>query len=82
MPNLILSRAAVPELLQADCTPERLADALATLIEGGAGAAQKRDLGEIRDRLGLDQMQKDGIKPSDRAAKFVLDTVRHRRTQT
>jgi lipid-A-disaccharide synthase len=82
MPNLILGRAAVPELLQADCAPERLADALAALVAGGAGAAQKRDLGEIRDRLGLDQMQKDGIKPSDRAAKFVLDTVRHRRTQT
>jgi lipid-A-disaccharide synthase len=81
MPNLILGRAAVPELLQDDCSPERLAEAVATLVEGPGGAAQKRDLAEIRDRLGLDQLQKDGIKPSDRAAKFVLDTVRARRTQ-
>lgn len=82
MPNLILGRAAVPELLQAECTPERLADALAGLIHRGGGAAQRQDLAEICRRLGLDQMQADGIKPSDRAAAFVLDTIRARRAQT
>ncbi|HEX9461942.1 MAG TPA: lipid-A-disaccharide synthase [Alphaproteobacteria bacterium] len=82
MPNLILGRAAVPELLQAECTPERLADALDGLIHRGGGAAQGQDLAEIRRRLGLDQMQADGVKPSDRAAAFVLDRIHARRAKT
>ena len=80
MPNLILGRAAVPELLQADCTPERLAAELAGLIDGGS-AAQRRDLAEICRRLGLDDIRAGGPKPSDRAAAVILDAVRERRVR-
>ncbi len=79
MPNLILGRPAVPELLQADCTPDRLAAALADLIQGGA-ATQRRDLAEICRRLGLDEMRAGGPKPSDRAAKIILDAIKARRS--
>lgn len=78
MPNLILGRAAVPELLQADCTPERLAAELETLIGGGA-AAQRHDLAEICRRLGLDDIRGGGPRPSDRAAAVVLEAIRQQR---
>lgn len=78
MPNLILGRAAVPELLQADCTPERLATELDALLAGGA-AAQRRDLGEICRILGLDDIRAGAPKPSDRAAAAILDAIRQRR---
>jgi len=78
MPNLILGRAAVPELLQADCTPDRLADALLALL-GGGGEAQRRDLAEICRRLGLDEIRAGGAKPSDRAAAVILDAIASRR---
>ncbi|KTR41709.1 lipid-A-disaccharide synthase, partial [Curtobacterium oceanosedimentum] len=42
LPNLILGENAIPELIQAECTPERLAAALAPLLpEGPARAAQE-----------------------------------------
>lgn len=78
MPNLILGRPAVPELLQADCTPDRLEAELARLIEGDA-APQRRDLAEICQRLGLEEMRSGGPSPSDRAAKVVLQAIRTRR---
>lgn len=78
MPNLILGRAAVPELLQADCTPDRLADELVALLADGA-VAQRRDLAEICRRLGLDEIRAGGAKPSDRAAAVILDAIGKRR---
>lgn len=79
MPNLILGRAAVPELLQADCSPERLADELAKLLGGAPAAAQRRDLAEICRQLGLDEMRAGGPRPSDRAAAVILDAIKARR---
>lgn len=40
--NLLAGREVVPELLQQHCTPERLAVALATLIDDRAAAARQR----------------------------------------
>jgi lipid-A-disaccharide synthase len=80
MPNLILGKAAVPELLQADCTPERLAEELERLITDGGAVRQRQDLAEICRRLGLDEMRSTGITPSDRAAKVVLDAIRKGRS--
>ena len=80
MPNLILRRAAVPELLQADCTPDRLAGELETLLTGGS-AVQRRDLAEICRILGLDDIRAGGPKPSDRAAAVILDAIRARRRE-
>lgn len=78
MPNLILGRAAVPELLQADCTPDRLADELVLLLGSGA-AVQRGDLAEICRRLGLDDIRAGGAKPSDRAAAVILEAIGKRR---
>ncbi|HEX2165446.1 MAG TPA: lipid-A-disaccharide synthase, partial [Thermoanaerobaculia bacterium] len=51
--NLVLERGAVPELLQGQARPERVArEAAAILGDPGRVAAMRRDLGELRGRLG------------------------------
>ena len=53
MPNLILGKAAVPELIQADVTPERVAEEVRRILDDPARAAQIRaDLARVRDLLG------------------------------
>ncbi len=69
--NILLGREAVPELLQEDCTPDRLAAALTRLIEDGAArAAQIAAAGEVAALLGA-----EGPPPSERAARVVLDEI-------
>ena len=68
--NLILGENVVPEFLQTDCTAEKLAPALAEIIDDTP--ARRRQI-EALDRL-------DGIlaidgKPSERAARAVLDLL-------
>jgi lipid-A-disaccharide synthase len=54
MPNLIAGRSIVPELIQRDCTPERVAAETAVLLNDAARHARMRDdLGEVRDKLSL-----------------------------
>jgi len=70
--NLLLGREVVPEFLQEDCTPERLAAAVDGILSSKQIGAQQR------------QAFKDAVKalgartpsPSERAAKVVLDIVR------
>jgi lipid-A-disaccharide synthase len=72
LPNLILGREVVPELLQQDCTAARLAAAAVPLLEGGPAAlAQRASFAELRAALGG-----DGAPPSERAARAVLDVMR------
>jgi lipid-A-disaccharide synthase len=53
MPNLILGKAAVPELIQADVTPARVAAEARRILDDPARAAQIRaDLARVRDLLG------------------------------
>jgi lipid-A-disaccharide synthase len=53
MPNLIAGRRVVPELVQSDCTPERIASELRALLTDPARAAAARQgLAEVRGRLG------------------------------
>ena len=69
--NLIVDRQAVPEYLQEDCRPEKLADALDGLLaDEGARQAQASAAGEALGRLGL-----GGPSPSMRAAGVVLDLI-------
>ena len=66
MPNLIAERTVIPEFLQEDAEPSRVAEALLARIHGGAGEAQRRDLLEVRERLG------DG-GAADRAATIAVE---------
>lgn len=52
--NLVAGRDVVPELVQQDCTPGALAAALRPLLGPGsvAAEAQRRELAEVRERLG------------------------------
>jgi lipid-A-disaccharide synthase len=52
MPNLIAGQAVVPEFLQEDADPERIAEALRGLLAGPAREAQLAALATLRDALG------------------------------
>ena len=71
--NLMLDRMLVPELLQQDCRPERLADELARLLDDPqARRTQIEGVSEVAAWLG-----QGGTPPSERAARVVLDIVAH-----
>jgi lipid-A-disaccharide synthase len=53
MVNLIAGKRVVPELVQNDFTPERLAGEAARLLDSPeAGAEIKRGLADVREKLG------------------------------
>jgi len=67
--NLALGENVVPEFLQRDCTPERLANALLPLL----GDTPERRL-QVEAFARLDAIMEVGqARPSDRAAGLVLD---------
>lgn len=69
--NIILERQAVPELLQEECRGDRLAAAVAGLLDDeSARRRQAADAGEALRHLGL-----GGPSPSSRAAEVILDTI-------
>jgi lipid-A-disaccharide synthase len=73
LPNLILAENAMPEFVQADCTPARLAAALQPLLAGGdARDAQLAALARIDGRMRLP----DADTPSRAAARIVLRAAR------
>jgi len=67
--NIIEGREIVPELIQGDCQPERLAQELERLL-GPAGPAQIAACDPALRQLGL-----GGEPPSRRAARAVLDII-------
>jgi lipid-A-disaccharide synthase len=70
--NLILDRPAIPELLQEDCTPERISDTAAWLLDDpGLREEQTAALAEAAARLGASSDR----PPSQRAAARVLDLL-------
>jgi lipid-A-disaccharide synthase len=70
--NLIVGRPAVPELLQEDCHPERIAATAARLLEDEQlRQAQQAALAEAIALLG----PADGRSPSQRAAARVLEVM-------
>ncbi len=76
LPNLILGENAVPEFLQEDCTAEKLAAALAALLEDGQenGQARQRQLG-VFPRIARRLLLPGGESPSDRAAALVGEII-------
>jgi lipid-A-disaccharide synthase len=73
--NLVLGENVVPEFLQADCTPERLAAALLPLL---ADTPQRRRQVEAFGRLDA-IMGVGGTAPSAEAAAAVLDVAQQPR---
>jgi lipid-A-disaccharide synthase len=75
LPNLVLGEAVVPELMQEDCTPEKLAAALAPLLDD---TPERRRQLEAFKRL--DQIfGTDGEQPSARAARVTLEVIENKR---
>ena len=74
--NLVLGENVVPELLQEDCTPEKLAAALEPLI---FDTPERRKQIEAYRRLD-DIMAVGGTTPSAKAASIVLDVARRGRS--
>jgi lipid-A-disaccharide synthase len=73
--NLMLDQPLVPELLRHDCTPEKLAGAVATLIRDEAvRAAHISGYDEAMRRLGA-----GGTSPSLQAADRILSIIAARR---
>ncbi len=70
--NLVLGQNAVPELVQEECTPERLADALTPLL--GDTPERRR---QVEAFATLDAIMEIGSRtPAARAADIVLGLVR------
>lgn len=71
--NLIGGEEIIPELIQENCTPERLLEAADRLLDDPeAAATQRRRLGEVALALAPGE----GLLPSERAAEAVLETLR------
>jgi len=71
MVNLLAGRAVVPELLQQDCTPERLADTVRRLLtEPDVASAQRRAFHEV-----IASLAPPAGPPSAAAARAVLETM-------
>jgi lipid-A-disaccharide synthase len=72
--NLLLGRTAIPEFLQEDCTPEKLAEAVDGILTSKAiRADQLQAFEEVARSLG-----ERSPSPSERAAKVVLEIVKGR----
>ena len=74
--NLVLGENAMPEFLQRDATPERLAAAVAPLLGTTPERVRQVDAFAKLDRI----MEIGQVSPSARAAEIVLRAVREGRT--
>jgi lipid-A-disaccharide synthase len=71
LPNIIAGRTVMPELLQQDCRPDRLAPAIERLLRDPAA---RRDQLVAADAVAI-QLGEGGEPPSRRAAASVLDAI-------
>jgi lipid-A-disaccharide synthase len=75
--NLVLGEKAVPEFLQTDASPEKLEAALLPLLRGGSERdAQTAAFQRLRGLVST-----GGERPSERAARAVLDLLAAKRTE-
>ncbi len=70
--NIVLNKMVVPECVQEDCTPDRLAQALSPMIwNEEMRAAQRVAFADVRRLIGAEDQQ----KPADKAAEFILSCI-------
>jgi len=69
--NIVLDRPAIPELLQQDCTPQRLALELMRLLDDRL--AREREIEAYRE--GLQRLGRGDVSPGLRAADCVLALI-------
>ena len=69
--NVVLGREAVPELLQYDCTPAKLAAAVTRLLDDKAAASEQIAAGQEALRV----LGYGGVSPALRAADEVLGVI-------
>jgi lipid-A-disaccharide synthase len=69
--NVVLDREAVPELLQYDCTPEKLTAAVTRLLDDRAAAGAQIEAGQEA----LKVLGYGGVSPALRAADEVLSVI-------
>ncbi len=72
LPNILAGRDLVPELMQDDCTGERLAEAVAHLLDDHAAAAAQR---EAFPALHAALRAPDGLSAAESAAQAVADLL-------
>jgi lipid-A-disaccharide synthase len=76
MANLVAGRPVVPELIQDDFVPERVADAALEILTDPAAASRMRAaLRDVRSRLGT-------AGASRRAAQAILDVAHRERSSS
>jgi lipid-A-disaccharide synthase len=73
--NLVLGQAVIPEFLQENCTPEKLAQALSELLSDSAMRRAQLEAFATLDAI----MSTGNASPSVRAADIVLATMRKSR---
>ncbi len=73
--NLVIGENVVPELLQEDCTPEKLAEALLPLLSDTPLRQRQVDAFSRLDAI----MASGGASPSEKAATIVLEVARRGR---
>ena len=71
LPNIVAGRLVEPELLQDDCTPEKIASTALELMEPERYRQLKKDLQEVREKLG----EPGAVK---RVAELVLRMAREK----
>ena len=75
LPNIVAGRQIEPELLQDDCTPEKIAASALELLEPERFTQLQRDLQEVKEKLG----EPGAVK---RVAELVLRMVRQKQKES
>ena len=70
MVNIIAGKKAVPELIQQDCTPAKIAEQVTKLLDKDARARMQEELGLVKAKLG-------SAGASQRAARIINEMLNH-----
>jgi lipid-A-disaccharide synthase len=82
LPNLIVAENVVPEFLQRDCTPRKLADALVPLLAEGPQRRRQIDAFRRLDEVMRLDATSTGGSPSGKAADIALGLAKPRAVET